>query len=88
MAAGLGASPHLREESETPMDYHALGADEIEREAPNRTSRSAKTEFVTRVKTVSSRLSRDTVKAACGRFRSRLEAVADAEGSYFERWRT
>ena len=64
-----------------PMDYYVWGA--VERDT-NRTSRNTKTELVKRVKTVFSRLSKDTVRAACGRFRKRLEAVVDAEGGFFE----
>ena len=50
----------------------------------NRTSSNAKTEVDKRKKTVFSRLSRDAVRAARGRSRSRLEAVVDAEGGDFE----
>ena len=50
----------------------------------NRDCCNTKTELVRRVKTVFSRLSRETMRAACGRFRSRLEAVVDAEGGYLE----
>ena len=64
-----------------PMDYYVWGA--VERDT-NRTSCNTKTELVKRVKTVFSRLSKDTVRAACGRFRKRLEAVVDAEGGFFE----
>ena len=44
---------------------------------------NTKTELFRRMKTVFSRLSRETMRAACDRFRSRLEAVVDAEGGYF-----
>ena len=45
------------------------------------------TKLVRRVKTAFKLFCRDTVGVACGRFRSRLEAVADAEDSYLVRWR-
>ena len=40
--------------------------------------------LVKRVNMVFSRLSRDTMTAACGKFRSWLKAVVVAEGGYFE----
>ena len=50
-----------------PMDHHACGA--VERDT-NHASCNAKVQLVTMVKMMLLRLSRDTVKAACGRFRS------------------
>ena len=55
-----------------PMDYYVWGAVEID---TNRTPCNTKIELVKRVKTMFSRLSRDTVTAAYGRFRKRLEVV-------------
>ena len=64
-----------------PMDFYPCGA--VDKDT-NRTSCNTKTELIARVKMVFSHLSRDTVKAACGRFRSCLEMVMDAEGDFFE----
>ena len=52
------------------------------RETP--TSCNIETELLKRVETVFSRLCRDAVRAGCGRFGSRLEAVVDAEGGCFK----
>ena len=50
----------------------------------NRTACNTKAELVDRIKEVLAGLSRDTVKAACARFRSRLKAMVEAHGGFFE----
>lgn len=64
-----------------PMDYFVWGA--VEKDT-NRTSSNTKAQLMDKIKTVFEALPRETVASACSRFRSRIEAVIDANGGYFE----
>ncbi|KFM74536.1 Transposable element Tcb2 transposase, partial [Stegodyphus mimosarum] len=64
-----------------PMDYFVWGV--VEKDA-NRTSSNTKAQLMYKVKTVFEALPRETVASACSRFRSRIKAVIDANGGYFE----
>lgn len=64
-----------------PMDYYVWGA--VEKDT-NRRASNTKAQLIDRIKVVFETLSRETVKLACSRFRSRIEAVVDANGSFFE----
>ena len=50
----------------------------------NHTACNTKTQLIDRIKEAFEGLSKDTVKAACARFQSRIQAVVDAEGGFFE----
>ena len=63
------------------MDYYVWGA--VEKDA-NRRSSTAKAQSIDRVKVVFETLPRESVTSACFRFWDRIEAVADANGGYFE----
>ena len=65
----------------SPLDFFVWGA--VERET-NRSSCNTKLELKTRITRAFRGLSRETVTKACSRFRSRLEAVIDAEGGFIE----
>ena len=64
-----------------PMDYYVWGA--VEKDT-NRSACNTKAELVAKIKEVFEDLPRDTVRDACARFRSRLEAVVEADGGHFE----
>ena len=64
-----------------PMDYFVWGA--VEKDT-NCTSSNTKAQLMDKIKTVFEALPRETVASACSRFRTRIEAVIDANGGYFE----
>ena len=64
-----------------PLDYFVWSYIEV---MANRKAHSTKASLVAEIKLQFSLLSLALVKKACGRFRSRLEAVIAANGSFFE----
>ncbi|KAL1117272.1 hypothetical protein AAG570_004598 [Ranatra chinensis] len=64
-----------------PMDYFVWGA--VEKDT-NRSPSNTKAQLMDKIKTVFAALPRETVASACSRFRSRIEAVIDANGGYFD----
>ena len=63
------------------MDYYIRGA--VVKDT-NRRASTTKAQLIDRIKVVFETLPMETVKSACSRFRSRIEAVIDANGGYFE----
>ena len=64
-----------------PMDYYVWGA--VEKDS-NRWASTTKPQLIERIREAFEALPREIVKLACFRFRSRIEAVIDANGDYFE----
>ena len=64
-----------------PMDYYVCGA--VQKDTHRRVS-TTKAQLIDRIKVVFEALPREIVTSACSRFRSRIEAVLDANGGYFE----
>ena len=63
------------------MDYYVCDA--VEKDTNHR-ARTTKAQLIDRIKVVVETLSMETVTSACSRFRSRIEAVIDANSGYFE----
>ena len=63
-----------------PMDYHVWGA--VENNA-NRSACTTKAQLIDRIKAVFHTIPTESATSACTRFRSRIEAVIEANGSYF-----
>ena len=64
-----------------PMDYYVCGA--FEKDTDRRAS-STNAQLIDRIKVVFETLHRETVTSACSRFRSKIEAVIEVNGGYFE----
>lgn len=64
-----------------PMNYFIWGA--VEKDT-NHCASNTKAQLMDKIKLVFEALQRETVASACSRFRSRIEAVIDANGGYFE----
>ncbi|XP_076056126.1 uncharacterized protein LOC143034085 isoform X2 [Oratosquilla oratoria] len=64
-----------------PMDSYVWGA--VEKDT-NCTAFNTKDKLITKIKLEFRYLSKDTVKAMCCRFRSHLEAMMEAQDSFFE----
>ena len=64
-----------------PMDYYVWEAVE---EDTNRRASTTKAQLIDKIKVVFFNFPRETVTSVCSRFRSRIEAVIDASGGYFE----
>ena len=63
------------------MDYYAWDA--VEKDA-NRRASTTKAQLINRNKAVFVTFPRESVTSACSRFLGGIEAVIDANGSYFE----
>ena len=63
------------------MGYYVWGA--VEKDT-NRPASTTKAQLIDRIKVVFKTLPRKTVTSACSMFRSKIEAVIDANGSYFK----
>lgn len=64
-----------------PLDYYVWGA--VERET-NKTPCKTKDELKARIMATFNNLNKETVQKSCSRFRSRLEAVVEANGDFIE----
>ena len=64
-----------------PMEYYVWGT--VEKDT-NRHASTTKAQLIDRIKIVFEILPTETVTSACSMFRSRIEAVIDANGGYFE----
>ena len=64
-----------------PMDYFVWGA--VEKDT-NHYASNTKAQLLDKIKTVFEALQRETFASACSMFRSRTQAVIEANGGYFE----
>ena len=63
------------------MEYYVWGTVEKDN---NLHASTTKAQLIDRIKVVFETLPRETVTPACSGFRSRIEAMIDANGGYFE----
>ncbi len=64
-----------------PFDYFVLGVSELRVKAK---SRNKSKDLIKKMKEVMGSLARDTLAKACTSFRSRIQAVFTADGSFIE----